>query len=105
MFDINKIDKLIAEKVMGWTHCNYGFWETEFGELDVESEWNPSVDIGDAWKVAEKVSETTGRLMLTKVHDGFACELEWNGNYGFHKSAPMAICSAALQSLGVDIDD
>jgi hypothetical protein len=84
---IDEIDRLVAEKVMGWELCDYGFWETEVGPLDSETEFNPSTDISDAWLVLEK--------------SGFHGEVGDIG--GDANSFPMAICLAALKAVGIEV--
>jgi hypothetical protein len=112
---INPIDKLIATEVMGWRLCHYGFWETEFGELDSESEWSPSDDTADAVTVLNKLRKEFGVGMYTE--EGFNTEIVLyydtakNKSYDFpngghvanHKEIPMAICLAALKAYGIEV--
>jgi len=90
-----KIDELVAEHVMG------------LKELELLSEFLPhySTNMNDAWKVAEKIHAKTGRLMITKVSDGYLCEMEWNSHYGLSASAPMVICITALKAVGIEIEE
>lgn len=85
-----EIDKLIAEKVMGW--------ETEpFGPFF------PSTNIQDAWSVVEKLNFD---VKVTKYKDsGYQCHvfIPSNVQMVFAESAPMAICKAALKAVGIEI--
>jgi hypothetical protein len=112
---INPIDKLIATEVMGWRLCHYGFWETEFGELDSESEWSPSEDIADAWKVVEKLqvdwnvnvgtaNPYSKRKDVARKIDKYYCEVYGEKEYVVYaETSPMAICIAALKAYGIEV--
>jgi hypothetical protein len=105
---INAVDKLIAKEVMGWRLCHYGFWETEFGELDSESEWNPSENINDAWIVLEKLRDERNILLdIVTAPSSFRVEAVKLGEGVIHvqieSTAPMAICIAALKAYGVEV--
>lgn len=118
--NLREIDRLIAEKVMGWEPVyddgDLISFVTEFGTLffsdDDESEWSPTIDIADAWKVVEKIIEQFGSYSLTKIKDGgHYCEvLYWNhGAFDViaeaeAKTAELAICLAALKSVGVEVE-
>lgn len=106
----HEIDRLIAEKVMGFTPiedsgCVIGFeteGETLFFSDDCWSDWSPSADIGDAWQVAEKFKE---RNILSSA-GSYYCTLKGDdGRFyaGEDEAAPMAICLAALKSVGVEV--
>jgi Phage ABA sandwich domain len=119
--NLREIDRLVAEKVMGWEPFyddgDLISFVTEFGTLffsdDDESEWNPTIDIADAWQVVEKL-KNTGDVLIAKDFDDNQWEVEitiWQ-NESIHKhfvvkaeTAPLAICLAALKSVGVEVDN
>ncbi|WP_203363062.1 hypothetical protein [Bacillus sp. REN10] len=120
-----EIDQLVAEKVMGWeikkselvnaeqTVNTYIESEYVLDVLlfndDIHREWNPSEDISDAWIVVEKLSKEFG----VKVYqdEGAPCECDlhhWSEEPKYHgeaETAPMAICLAALESVGVEVPE
>jgi hypothetical protein len=106
-----KIDRLIAEKVMGWEKDKKQTerWDTSFGLLH-EYDWEPSTDISDAWEVVEKMKEMGFNYFMqdcyTKSHA--VTFIHWinteNGKSQKHydnisETAPMAICLAALKAV------
>ncbi|CDQ41882.1 BC1872 family protein [Virgibacillus salexigens] len=114
--DNRKIDQLVAEKVMGWKVFEYKNINTtviDDGEFLVEiEEFKPSERIEDAWNVVEKIGKdfTMNTVNEYDIHVK-AGKLELIGQYhcninGFHvydKSAPLAICKAALKTVGVEV--
>ncbi|MCU5306695.1 hypothetical protein OB974_05115 [Bacillus cereus] len=105
------IDKLVAEKVMGWikppeTSILKAMWvETPVGTVHRELP-KFSTNIEDAWLVFEKfdfanVERVTGYGDFYKVNlsvpeiDGTYSEVEVKT-----ETAPMAICIAALKAVG-----
>lgn len=114
--DNRQIDALVAEKVMGWGihKRNTAFWvksdrvdEVEARPIAFIHEWQPSTDISQAWQVVEK------------LRNNIYCQIEFwedrnysvniiteSGNSGYKedKSISMAICLAALQAVGVNLD-
>jgi hypothetical protein len=116
--NLREIDRLVAEKVMGWEPVyddgdlisfitGYG---TLFFSDDDECEWNPSTDIRDAWLVVEELidrgydfnlwrseqREYNAEFQIQKK-DGFVV------SYGESDHAPTAICFASLEAVGVDV--
>jgi hypothetical protein len=59
-----------------------------------------STDIKDAWSVVEKFE-----YFNIRYEGHWYCEVYKDGKYYFgdHDTAPMAICDAALRSVGVEI--
>lgn len=115
--NLREIDRLVAEKVMGWIPQR----EIQDRILYVLQDgthvalgWNPTVNISDAWQVVEKLRETS----VFSLHDAwdegdnkiFCADFEYNdgyhvvNHYEYAKSAPLAICLAALKSVGVSIE-
>lgn len=97
------IDSLVAEKVMGWQRSNsmYMQWDTADGlvtwaETSFGS-FRPSVDIGAALKVLEKVPSEWS-VGMHRTLDG-----KWSADYGlgqaYADTAPLAICRAALKAM------
>lgn len=124
-----ELDVLIAEKVMGWKlYCyegdvyahepgQYGdaakndgwCWEGDTYPENREShQFAPSTDIAAAWEVVEKLS-TNG--WAVKMQIGFdSSRYYWDcevfieeSHYGSAKTAPHAICLAALKAAGVKL--
>lgn len=108
--DNREIDKLIAEKVMGWfplTDANrMNWWAPSVEELPIwlklQKNFRPSTDIKDAWLVVEKFE-------YHKVENDagwYYCTLA-NHNTKFFDGdddkAPIAICKAALKAVGVEV--
>ena len=86
-----EMDALIAEQFTNFKHYDGRWWWQE-GFLDELPDY--STDIGDAWKVVEKFYN---HCMLNNVHGVWECYLP-NGE-GKSKSAPLAICRAALLAV------
>lgn len=98
-----ELDALMAEKVMGWT------WS------DADAEWIDrgnhlpglpkfSTNIAAAWEVVDKVAETQFIEVYNALVDPVTGESDWNCRIGKNdqhegtaKTAPYAICLAALQ--------
>ena len=124
----SKINRLVAEKVMGWTLQNSDTCEKAESEedyLDAESnngwfwngrvgqkeawEWKPSEDIACAFEVVYSALSFTVSLFELKVSESaWSCRLAWanegetrHGHVTDQASAPLAICMAALDAFGV----
>lgn len=114
--DLRKIDSLIAEKVMGWglkelNVCSA--WIDNQNGWCLKQLWNPSRDMRDAWKVVKKLNEIFTVDVQDTLNDGASCCL-----YEFQEeteslipysateaeTAPLAICLAALKSVGVEVE-
>jgi len=119
-----EIDRLVAEKVMGWEYDH--LYKEYFLKEYVGNNWhkkyvcknhefNPSTNIQDAWKVIEKL------CVIDRLNkDGYDFQMWsengkfnanfWKGDFyvlGFaeSESAPLAICLAALETVGVEVED
>ncbi|MGG3987424.1 BC1872 family protein [Bacillus smithii] len=112
-----KINQLVAEKVMGWEPVyddgDIISFITEYGTLffsdDDECEWNPSTDIQDAWQVVEKLKIA----VIPQAGDPptdmkYLAEIDrqpFGDNYeAYAGTAELAICLVALKAVGVEID-
>lgn len=128
-----QVDVLVAEKIMGWfLNISTGerVWTDGTGQYVAHVDPNaptgfkftPSTDIQDAWKVIEKLQENQLGVAITsgieepskswkyvvEIHDYkieaiYVEETENVVGFCLHESAPMAICLAALKSIGVDL--
>ena len=114
--NLREIDRLVAEKVMGWEPFyddgDLISFVTEFGTLffsDDESEWNPTIDIADAWLVAEKlkiaVIPQAGEPPKNMKYLAEIDRRPLGGYYeAFAETAPLAICLVALKTVGVEVE-
>jgi hypothetical protein len=111
--DKRTIDILVAIHVMEFepifdTGAIISF-ETEFGTLFFsdgdDNEWSPSTDIQDAWLVVEKLDFPVKVTKNTVVEPKYQTHvfIPDNVKMVFSDSAPMAICLAALKSVGVEV--
>jgi len=111
--NLREIDRLVAEKVMGWEYVQDTdkWWDGDV--LDIEN-FNPSTNIQDAWRVVEKMRE--GRIFsLCDAWDEndepiFYANFQYNDGYhvvnydAYAETAPLAICLAALEVVGVKVE-
>lgn len=120
--DSREIDRLVAEKVMGWRLKSFagaagGFtaWVNDDGKIvKYENDctlhvhqydfWRPTINIADAWQVVEKFEI----VEINRIMDGYSCEITLFDPFrirrGEAKTAPLAICLAALKAVGVDVE-
>ncbi|PER45290.1 BC1872 family protein [Bacillus thuringiensis] len=100
------IDELVAEKVMGWikppeTSILKAMWvETPIGAVHPQLP-KFSENMQDAWLVVEKLQdqERIVKVMGKTEQGNMYCSID--GRYGVTgRSAPMAICIAALKAVG-----
>lgn len=101
-----ELDALVAEKVMGW---NVHFVEPELrngrehwrdpvhNTLYLPSQWCPSGDIAAAWEVVEKVVPGPQGFNL---YLSSAWQASFAGGTAVARTAPLAICRAALKAVG-----
>lgn len=119
-----EIDRLIAEKVMGWEYqdCNGDELLLPPGDVSkLQFVKKPdkhqyvksySTNIKDAWLVVEEVNkEYEFELYRDKHERKYVCEftryVEVIHIYNYRalsESAPLAICLAALKSVGVEVE-
>lgn len=122
MMNLREIDRLVATKVMGWKiyadSAGYKFWS--INENDISriicsvTSFEPTKDIADAWQVVEKLRERK----IFSLYDAwdeddnkiFCAVFEYNDTYHvveykeYAETAPLAICLAALKSVGVEVE-
>lgn len=120
-----ELDRLIAEKVMGWTwHDDEslrlgGLWVNESGvgaeppsvsdQEYMPSTWQPSTSIAHAWEVVERMEPQlriqpgghTPYYAIMRSQGGYVAgywtDINWMTSPA--DTAPLAICRAALQAL------
>lgn len=103
-----EIDRLIAEKVMGWEvgefpNINVIEAYSPHGVLQISDDWSPSTDIQDAWYVVEELDYD---IKVTKYKSHvYQCHIFIPNNVQMviAETAPMAICLAALKSVGIEV--
>jgi hypothetical protein len=119
-----ELDVEIAQKVMGWERIQSGgmtWWELGTYRAHPDSLTNPlphySTEIATAWEVVNRVQLLKGcDFELNRLFWGSLTE--WNARFGgistghgegayslgtgMSRSAPHAICVAALKAVGVD---
>jgi hypothetical protein len=113
-----ELDRLVAEKVMGWKPLSHGDgWWTDgvsqrligkvpdlvmVGEMD--QRFVPSQSIAHAWEVVERMSslgwwsdfrETINRAWYIEVENKIGAR-----SFADAPTAPLAICLAALKAVG-----
>ncbi len=122
----DEIDIAVGTKVMGWQRVlapdEFGMtewiWLYEKPTITLEpggvncagpGHWNPSEDIEDAWEVVEHLARQKVYLDIIQVDDGWMVGHDSSGytdddgtvdlhlnHVGLAKTAPLAICLAAL---------
>lgn len=109
-----EIDALVAEKVMGCSVTRVGYCGCS-GSPHTDDEGYPlahSTSIEAAWEVVEKLKNRKPLTVFNLTTDGrdyIASFYTYRGGpkadcaYDRADTAPMAICLAALKSVGVDI--
>lgn len=117
------IDKLVAEKVMGWAVIDYkniGVTVVDDGEFPVEIEdFQPSERIEDAWEVVKQLRRKGIQTEISS--DGFTVKMyRWEKDktppYRYKRylakitdtikfdDIPEMICRAALEAVGVEVN-
>lgn len=97
-----ELDHLVAMHVMGyeWKYDDqWRLWGWQKGADNWANHFSPSTDIAAAWEVVEKQyfpEVKKGYRGLDGIWMWCAC---FNGEWIMGKSAPEAICKAALLSL------
>ena len=110
------INPLVSEEVLGWTrevrqnnpegHPYYAnYWVDRDGNTTKPVNfWSPATDMKDAMEVVEYLRKMDILIVIETQTGNF--KSLYNGNIGaYSKSASLAICIAALKSVGVDIAD
>ncbi len=117
-----ELDALVAEKVMGWRDVRPGHYTgspgTMYGKAPQPQPWDSPQDrtkgvsfvpfystkIADAWEVIEKLADRDPMIAMWGYEDGTAgwfCDFE--GIKDHARTAPHAICLAALKAVGVEL--
>jgi hypothetical protein len=120
--NLREIDRLVAEKVMGWKADFRDDVYENSPRRWLVSGWRPSTDIAAAWEVVEKLSP--GRPFVLQIRNtmmgGFQVRASWtdteivntyDADFGGRMrvdqataaTAPLAICLAALRAAGVEV--
>lgn len=107
-----ELDALVAEKVMGLTPVEWSGWEGDLSLVYGDQETGGivprySTDIGAAWEVVEKLKQDR-TVHLWSVPSGYMVQMTGvNAKMleviGQADTAPLAICRAALSSVGVEV--
>ena len=113
-FTKREIDRLIAERVMGWT--NLYAQGARFGTSPKGKSHSIippySTDMSAAWEVVEKLRQSgyQGKLDWATPELGYECYF-WSSSLPPNEmqcprtqTAPLAICLAALKVMGVSIE-
>jgi hypothetical protein len=115
-YEIDEIAELTATGIMGWTlDKEYGFWETEDGDLEVESEWNPATVEKDADRLLEKVKNDKNMSFNLLLHNTepkmtqatfYKHDIKKAINEQYHAfdvNPYEAMCKAALKVYGLEL--
>ena len=126
---LQEIDRLIAEKIMGWRSYDYAQgpenelprieWSDQrdlwllWREKDQDAlHWRPSTDIASAWEVIEKIAnEGPYKIEVHRYKGDSFWTIKAYHPEGYSKSCttsskqmPLAISLAALKSVGIKTD-
>lgn len=105
-----EMDRLIAEKVMGWKeyHCEGGYTDTS-GYIRITDKWasdensfHPSTNIANAWEVVEEIvadRQDSAFELFFRGKDGWGVATTDNVRWALGDTAPLAICRAALKAV------
>ncbi|GAA0415259.1 hypothetical protein GCM10008934_02740 [Virgibacillus salarius] len=118
--DNRKIDQLVALRLLGYTEIKNDVgtttWlvdepnEQSFFFLGNEREFSPSERIEDAWQVVKELRENYFEISITIGEDIINVEVSTTIDdpkkvyYAYQQeSLPLAICKAALKTVGVEV--
>jgi hypothetical protein len=105
---LDELDKLAAEKVMGW-FLEGKIWESKNGVNNIlEHEWCPTRNIAQAWELLGKIKKSGIKINISKGSD-YKSDWEVTMDDGSHfwtyeGGAPIAITRACLAAIGVEIE-
>jgi hypothetical protein len=110
--NLREIDRLVAEKVMGW-EVPYEYDDIGIMAYTIKTgafAFSPTTNIADAWQVVEKFDKTDFRVVRNYRGNYSAGLMYWNKDTMVKveakaETAPLAICLAALKSVGVEVDN
>lgn len=102
-----ELDALVAEKVMGWrkreTPPGGHIWIDKDNLAYVPGELpRYSTDIAAAWEVVEKLNNLDFSIEYEREIKIWRASFE-QGIPALEREAPLAICFAALNAVGVDV--
>lgn len=106
--ELDKLDRLVAEKVMGWDRVGTFQYRDKMRIYTVDgTQWSPTRNIADAWKLIEKrmiTLESGGRVFGDPDYRaGVASDGLPGFFYAEAETAPLAITLAALRAKGVEV--
>lgn len=114
---LDRIDALVAEKVMGWKwHNRLLCWVlggvATLSETRSKRDYQPTRSIANAWEVVEHFGvlpvsiDNCWRDVGGERVSGWTCEITSHECTGeaTASTAPLAICLAALRALGIDVE-
>jgi len=95
----DELNYAVAVEVMGWKATG-GYYTGDFDD-PAYGNWHPTESISDAWQVVEKMREKKFGFSLVAALTDDTNKNIWMAIFAFglvveHKSAPRAICEAAL---------
>lgn len=110
--ELDKLDHLAAEKIMGWFLTDYGAWVTVtrsttnkgddiFHHYKVD--YQPTRNIAQAWELLEKLG--LNRYRLYKHSKDFQLVIQTKSDFfeAQAETASLAITKACLKAVGVDV--
>jgi hypothetical protein len=105
-----EIDRLVAEKVMGWTpddappgHRPY--WQHNGEGVQDEYDWQPTADIAQAFQVVERMAALEWHFSSDWYKGGWVAFSHEDDNWmAVGDSFPRVVCIAALKALGVEVE-
>ncbi|MEH6862802.1 hypothetical protein HUS59_17060 [Bacillus velezensis] len=110
MKDKREIDRLIAEKVMGWqtqTFPNIGVTSayTEDGELTIPEQFSPTKNLDQAWSVVEKFKLVKIERDSNRSNAPYLAVIptETQVFTAIAETPQMAICIVALEACGTEV--
>lgn len=112
--DNREIDRLTAEKVMGWhakkdlsKYPNAGWYDKDGQFVERAIMWDPSENIERAWQVVEKMLSEKHYFSI-QAHT-FYIPPAWVVRMGeqeeTNQSISLAICLVALKAVGVEVEE
>lgn len=119
--DLKEIDFLVADEVLDWIYyydkkLRAGTW-LDAGLKRVAcadnhlSPFSPSTNIQDAWLVVEKLKKDNTLININHHKNGYYADIWFKDLQGavpykdtYADTAPLAICLAALKSVGVEVE-
>lgn len=114
MIDSREIDRLVAEKVMGW-EVPYEY--DDIGIMAYTNEkgtfaFSPTTKIADAWQVVEKFQKDDWCIEVYNENEEWCVELTKYNEFMLDdifytanaEDASLAICLAVLKACGIDVE-